>query len=44
VWKQALDINWLEYLKRVAANQSTGKWAVEVCQDLITQRGKTLKE
>ena len=44
VWKHALDINWLEYLKRVAGNQSTGKWAVEVCQDILIQRGKTLKE
>jgi hypothetical protein len=44
VWKQALGVNWLEYLKRVAANQNTGKWVVEVCQDLLIQRGKTLKE
>ena len=44
VWKHALDIDWLDYLKRVAGNQSTGKWAVDVCQDILTQRGKTLKE
>lgn len=44
VWKHALDINWLMYLKRVAENQSTGKWAVEVCHDLLTNRGKTLKD
>ena len=44
VWKHALDINWLKYLKRVAGNQSTGKWVVEVCQDLLTHRGKTLKD
>jgi hypothetical protein len=43
-WKQAMGINWFKYLKQVAGNQSTGKWAVEVCQDLLIHRGKTLKD
>ena len=43
-WKRAMDISWLKYLKRISGNQRTGKWVVEVCKDLLTHRGKTLKD
>ncbi len=35
-WKRALGISWRDYLKKVAMNPYTGKWAVEVCTDLLT--------
>jgi len=39
-WKPAMGIGWLDYLKRVAENQNTGKWVVEVCKDLLTRQGE----
>jgi hypothetical protein len=44
VWTRALDVDWREYLQRVAANQRTGRWVVDVCQDLLAQGGKPLKD
>jgi len=37
VWKHALGINWRDYLKTIAVNPYTGKWAVEVCKDLLAR-------
>jgi hypothetical protein len=37
VWKHALGINWRDYLKTIAVNPYTGKWAVEVSKDLLTR-------
>ena len=36
-WQHALGINWRDYLQKIAVNQYTGKWAVEVCTDLLTR-------
>jgi len=40
-WSRAMDIEWRDYLKRVAEHQNTGKWVVEVCKDLLDQEGRS---
>lgn len=34
-WRQALEISWEDYLREIAENQLTGKWAREVAEYLI---------
>jgi len=38
-WKQALEISWKEYLREIAKNPYTGKWAKEVAEHLISESG-----
>jgi len=39
VWKRALEIDWKEYLSKIAENPLTGEWAKEVAQHL-TKNGE----
>jgi len=34
-WREAMNIEWEEYLKIIAENPNTGMWAVEVARDLL---------
>jgi hypothetical protein len=36
VWKEALNIEWKEYLKEIAKNPLTGAWAKEVAESLLS--------
>lgn len=36
-WKHAIGVNWCDYLKKIVMNPYTGKWAVEVCKDLLAR-------
>jgi len=33
-WKEALEVDWKEYLREIAMNPLTGQWAKEVAQHL----------
>jgi len=35
LWKEALDINWRDYLSEVEKNSLTGNWAKEVIELII---------
>ena len=37
-WEQTLGLNWHEYLKKVKENPKTGRWVVEVCNDLLEKK------
>jgi len=39
-WKQALEISWKDYLREIAKNPYTGKWAKEVAEYLISKGEK----
>lgn len=41
-WKKALDITWEDYLREIAKNPNTGKWAVEVAEYLL-KKGEKLR-
>jgi hypothetical protein len=36
-WKSALNIEWRNYLQEVAKNPSTGVWAKEVAENLLSE-------
>lgn len=40
-WKNAFQISWQEYLRRVAENENTGQWAKEVADYLIKRQTKS---
>lgn len=40
VWKNASHIEWNEYLKEIAKNPFTGKWAKEVAEKLLAGETK----
>lgn len=37
-WREALQIDWQEYLQRIVENKNTGQWAKEVAKDLIEKQ------
>jgi len=37
VWKKASDVSWKQYLSEIAKNPSTGLWAREVAESLLSQ-------
>ncbi len=34
-WRRAMDIEWMDYLKRIVENEFTGRWVREVAEFLI---------
>jgi hypothetical protein len=38
IWKKASNTEWNVYLKQVAKNPSTGIWAKEVAENLLTDK------
>lgn len=39
-WSRAMEISWKEYLSEIAKNPSTGEWAREIAEYLITSGEK----
>jgi len=37
VWKKASGVSWKQYLSEIAKNPSTGLWAREVAESLLSQ-------
>ncbi|MDH5441822.1 MAG: hypothetical protein OEZ48_00595 [Candidatus Bathyarchaeota archaeon] len=36
-WKNALNLAWTSYLRKVMMNPNTGLWAKEVAQELVSE-------
>jgi len=37
-WKDALQISWQEYLRKIMENKNAGQWVKEVARDLIEKQ------
>jgi len=37
VWKKASGVEWKQYLEEIAKNPSTGTWAREVAENLLSK-------
>lgn len=38
MWRRALDIDWLDFLREVSENPETGEWARELAEGLSMER------
>ncbi len=37
VWKEAAGVSWDDYLERLRQNPETGRWVLELIEDLMTE-------